>query len=61
MQEVISQVVAEALSEIGVSADRGVHVEPARNSAHGDFATNAAMVYAKAAGQNPRVLADKIV
>ena len=36
---------------------RSVAVEPPRDSAHGDLATNAAMVLAKPAGTNPRALA----
>jgi len=41
--------------------DRGnVTVEPPRDPAHGDLATNAAMVLAKAAGTNPRALAELI-
>jgi arginyl-tRNA synthetase len=35
-------------------------VEPPRESAHGDMATNAAMVLAKGAASNPRVLAEAI-
>ena len=34
-----------------------VAVEPPRDPAHGDLATNAAMVLAKGAGSNPRALA----
>src|SRR5437764_642954 len=37
-----------------------VSVEPPRDVAHGDVATNAAMVLAKPAGEPPRVLAEKI-
>jgi arginyl-tRNA synthetase len=37
-----------------------VAVEPPRDPAHGDMATNAAMVLAKPAGVNPRVLADDL-
>ncbi len=37
-----------------------INVEPPRDAAHGDLTTNAAMVLAKAAGQNPRQLAAKI-
>ncbi len=37
-----------------------VAVEPPRDPAHGDMATNAAMVLAKPAGQNPRALADAL-
>ena len=36
-------------------------VEPPRDASHGDMATNAAMVLAKAAGQNPRDLATLLV
>ncbi|HEU0309714.1 MAG TPA: arginine--tRNA ligase [Sphingomicrobium sp.] len=37
-----------------------VAVEPPRDTAHGDLATNAAMVLAKGAGTNPRALAELI-
>src|SRR3954467_15610046 len=37
-----------------------VTVEPPRDPAHGDLAANAAMVLAKAAGTNPRALAEAI-
>jgi arginyl-tRNA synthetase len=39
---------------------KAVAVEPPRDPAHGDLATNAAMVLAKAAGTNPRALAGLI-
>ena len=39
---------------------KNVAVEPPRESAHGDLATNAAMVLAKPAGTNPRALAGLI-
>jgi arginyl-tRNA synthetase len=37
-----------------------VTVEPPRDAAHGDMATNAAMVLAKPAGQNPRTIAEEL-
>src|SRR3954470_18027751 len=43
----------------GLDASRVV-VEPPRDAAHGDLATNAAMVLAKEARMNPRALADLI-
>ncbi len=43
----------------GLSTD-AVAVEPPRDPGHGDMATNAAMVLAKPAGQNPRALADAL-
>jgi arginyl-tRNA synthetase len=57
--------VAAALAELaargaipaGLNLGRVV-VEPTRDPAHGDLATNAAMVLAKEAGMNPRVLAE---
>jgi arginyl-tRNA synthetase len=39
---------------------KAVAVEPPRDAAHGDLATNAAMVLAKRAGTNPRALAELI-
>lgn len=38
-----------------------IHLERARDPEHGDFATNLAMLLAKAAKSNPRQLAEKIV
>jgi arginyl-tRNA synthetase len=43
------------------ASEAAVTVEPPRDPAHGDLATNAAMVLAKAAATNPRALAEKIV
>jgi arginyl-tRNA synthetase len=40
---------------------RNITIEPPRDPAHGDMATNAAMVLAKPAGMNPRALADLLV
>jgi arginyl-tRNA synthetase len=58
------------IAEIGAMAVAGelpggldlaaVTVEPPRDAAHGDMATNAAMVLAKPAGQSPRVIADRL-
>ncbi len=54
----------DALAAEGVlppDLDRSaVAVEPPRDPAHGDLATNAAMVLAKRAGTNPRALAEAI-
>jgi arginyl-tRNA synthetase len=38
----------------------GITLEPPRDASHGDLATNAAMVLAKAAGKPPRDLAERI-
>src|SRR5437763_1132518 len=51
----------EAEGALPPGVDRGaVAVEPPRDPAHGDLATNAAMVLAKRAGTNPRALAEAI-
>jgi arginyl-tRNA synthetase len=44
----------------GDAGRKAVAVEPPRDPAHGDLATNAAMVLAKAAGTSPRALAEAI-
>ena len=61
---------ALVVAELGAMAAEGalpqgldltnVAVEPPRDPAHGDMATNAAMVLAKPAGQPPRVIADAL-
>jgi len=38
----------------------GITLEPPKDASHGDLATNAAMVLAKAAGKLPRALAERI-
>jgi arginyl-tRNA synthetase len=51
----------EAEGALAPGLERGaVAVEPPRDPAHGDLATNAAMVLAKRAGTNPRALAEAI-
>ena len=53
----------ELVSEGALPADlnrKAVAVEPPRDPSHGDLATNAAMVLARAAGTNPRALAGLI-
>src|SRR5437764_5167380 len=56
---VLDDLVAEGT--LPADLDRGnVTVEPPRDPAHGDLATNAAMVLAKAAATNPRALAESI-
>ena len=56
---VLDELVSEGALPQGIER-RNVTVEPPRDPTHGDLATNAAMVLAKAAGTNPRALADAI-
>jgi arginyl-tRNA synthetase len=51
--------IADGVLPVGIDQSRIV-VEPPRESAHGDMATNAAMVLAKGAGSKPRELAEAI-
>jgi arginyl-tRNA synthetase len=55
----LDQLVAEGTLPEGLST-AAVSVEPPRDAAHGDMATNAAMVLAKPAKMNPRVIADAL-
>ena len=55
--ETLDAMVAEGLLPNGLSWG-SVAVEPPRDAAHGDMATNAAMVLAKPAGQAPRAIAE---
>jgi arginyl-tRNA synthetase len=56
---VLDDLVADGALPAGLDR-KNVTVEPPRDPAHGDLATNAAMVLAKPAGTNPRSLADTI-
>ena len=55
----LDQMVADGALQQGLALD-AVAVEPPRDAAHGDMATNAAMVLAKPAGLNPRAIADAL-
>ena len=55
----LDELVAQGVLPAGLDFGR-VAVEPPRDAAHGDLATNAAMVLAGAAKQNPMTLAEKI-
>ena len=53
--------ILDQIPQVATAPRAGVTVEPPRDPAHGDLATNAAMVLAKPAGLNPRALAELIV
>ncbi len=55
----LDQLVADGLLPGGLST-AAVAVEPPRDPAHGDMATNAAMVLAKPAKMNPRAIAEAL-
>ena len=55
----IDQLVADGTLPTGL-ATAAVTVEPPRDAAHGDMATNAAMVLAKPAKMNPRAIAEAL-
>ena len=57
--EATDALIADGLLPAGIDRSR-VLVEPPRDAAHGDMATNAAMVLAKDAGRKPREIADVI-
>ncbi|MEK7538532.1 MAG: arginine--tRNA ligase [Patescibacteria group bacterium] len=59
MKEKLEILVREALGALGVEATAIVIERPA-DMAHGDYATNVALAYAKKAGMSPRVLAGKL-
>ena len=60
IENALTELVAEGVLPAGTSF-ANVTLEPPRDAAHGDLATNAAMVLAKGAGMNPRALAEMIV
>jgi len=67
MKDHIESLLQKALSKLKVDGTLGsnlpvsIQVSPARDTKHGDFATNIALILAKPAGINPRELAEKII
>ncbi|MCE8009266.1 arginine--tRNA ligase [Aestuariivita sp.] len=57
--DALAEMTAEGTLPEGLSRDN-VTVEPPRDAAHGDMATNAAMVLAKPAGRKPRDIAEAL-
>ena len=55
----LDRLVTEGSLPAGLSFD-AITVEPPRDTAHGDMATNAAMVLAKPAGLKPRDIAETL-
>jgi len=55
----VAAMVAEGALPAGLDTS-ALTVEPPRDPAHGDMATNAAMVLAKPAGQSPRAIAERL-
>jgi arginyl-tRNA synthetase len=60
-KRVRAAVAAMAIEGVGETELSRISVESPRDPSHGDLSTNAAMVLAKTAGMNPRVLATRIV
>lgn len=58
-EAVLDQLMADGL--LAADARRPVHVENTKDPAHGDFATNVAMLHGKAMGIAPRQLAEDLV
>jgi arginyl-tRNA synthetase len=56
----VQQLKHDGVVPAGASTE-GITLEPPKDSAHGDLATNAAMVLAKQAGLAPRTLAERLV
>jgi arginyl-tRNA synthetase len=67
MKTIVSQILDAAAAKLSVLADVAASlsmldtVERTRDPSHGDFASNVAMRLAKAAGKNPRELADMLI
>ena len=59
IQQALSQLVTEGVLPEGLSP--AIQVENAKDKTHGDFASNIAMMLAKAAGMKPRDLAEKLI
>lgn len=60
MEDVITQAITDALTELGVTESLEFVVEHPAELAHGDYACNVALVAAKPLGQAPRAIAEQL-
>ena len=61
MRDVLTAALRDALSQLGVEPPAEIHLEQPARREHGDFSSNVALTSARAAGRNPRELAQQIV
>ena len=56
----LKQALIPLLKEFGIEADENdIVIERSRDTAHGDYATNGAMKFARRVGKNPRQFAQE--
>jgi len=60
MRDVLTAALRDTLGALGVDAPAEIHLERPARREHGEFSTNVAMATAKAAGRNPRELAQQL-
>ena len=60
MRDVLTSALSDALTRVGVTPPEHVHLEQPARREHGDFSSNVALASAKAAGRNPRELAQEL-
>lgn len=60
MRDVLTAALRDSLARLGVDAPDEIHLEQPARREYGDFSSNVAMVSAKAAGRNPRELAQAL-
>ncbi|MDD9893621.1 MAG: arginine--tRNA ligase, partial [Gammaproteobacteria bacterium] len=62
MKDQLVTAIEQALEKLSIPLPaKGIVIERTRDAAHGDLASNIALVSAKAAGKNPRELATNLV
>ncbi|HEY2123204.1 MAG TPA: arginine--tRNA ligase, partial [Chthoniobacterales bacterium] len=61
VSEILRERLSDALEKSGVGIDEPLQIAPTADPRHGDYQTNAAMVFGKKLKQNPRTLAARIV
>jgi arginyl-tRNA synthetase len=61
VSEILKERLSDALEASGVTIDEPLQLAPTTDPRHGDYQTNAAMVFGKKLKQNPRALAAQIV
>ena len=61
-EELLKKKLVSAFGQLGISlGENDIVIERSKDTAHGDYATNAAMKHSRLAGMPPRVLAEKLI
>lgn len=61
MKQLLKELITDGLGKMGIIAEEKVQIDYAKDRAHGDLASNIALILAKSSGRKPKDLANEII